>query len=61
MKNNTKIVASENGMLPIEVLNKIKNMLKTNPAQSDEADILMRQKAELNEKELYMTGVLLND
>ncbi len=60
-ENNTKIVASENGMLPIEVLNKIKNMLKTNPAQSDEADILMRQKAELNEKELYMTGVLLND
>ena len=61
-ENTVQFAASmNNGMLPNELLNKIKNMLLDNPAQDDEADILLRQKAELNERELYMTGVLLND
>jgi ATP-dependent Clp protease protease subunit len=60
-ENTVQFAAStNNGMLPNELLNKIKNMLLDNPAQNDEADILMRQKAELNEKELHIMEVLQN-
>lgn len=59
-ENNIQLAASSNGLLPIEILNKIKNMLAENPAQNDEADILMRQKAEMNEKELHIMEVLQN-
>lgn len=60
-ENTMQFAASmNNGMLPNELLNKLKNMLSDNPAQNDEADILMRQKAEMNEKELHIMEVLQN-
>jgi ATP-dependent Clp protease protease subunit len=60
-ENTVQFAASaNNGMLPNDLLNKIKNMLAENPAQNDEADILIRQKAEMNEKELHIMEVLQN-